>query len=244
MSGHSKWSQIKHKKSLTDVKKGKVFSKIARIISLAAKEGGTDPAANAKLRLSIEQAHSVNMPNDNIEKAIKRGGGELDGEKIEPVIYEAYGPGGVALILEGITDNKNRTAAEIKHLLDRENSKLAEAGSVLWMFDKKGAIEIDFSAASSKTKEDLELAVIDSGADDFHWREEEILEIYVQPNNLEKVKKNLENRGLAANSSSLDWVAKNPIKVADPRLKIQLEKLFNALDENEDISEIYSNLDE
>lgn len=175
MSGHSHWSSIKHKKGATDAKRGKIFSKISRLISVAAKEKGSDPDSNPKLRLAIEKAHEANMPKDNIERAIKKGAGELEGVKIEEVIYEAYGPNGVALIIEGITDNKNRTLSEVKHILSRHGGKLAAAGSVKYMFDFQDG----------------------------------------------------------------EWVPKYPMEIEN---KKPIEKLFEALDENDDIQEIYSNL--
>jgi len=178
MSGHSKWSSIKHRKAITDAKRGKIFSKLSRLISIAAKEKGGDPESNPKLRMAIEKARQMNMPKDNIERAVKRGTGQLEGVKMEEIIYEAYGPAGVALIIEGITDNKNRTLSEIKHTLGRFNGKLAEAGSVKYLFDKKGE----------------------------------------------------------------DWIPKYPLEITDKQTKKQLEKLFEALDENDDVQEIYSNL--
>jgi len=177
MSGHSHSKTIKHRKDAVDAKRGKIFSKISRLISVAAKEKGGDPETNPKLKLAIEKAREANIPKDNIEKAIKRGTGQIEGVKIEEFTYEAYGPAGVALIIEGITDNKNRTLAEIKHILSRFGGKLANSGSVKYLFDKKGD----------------------------------------------------------------DWLAKYPLEI-DPKTKGQLEKLFEALDENEDVQEIYSNL--
>jgi len=178
MSGHSHWHNIKFKKELTDKKRGKTLSKISRLITVAAKEKGADPETNPKLKLAIEKAKEVNMPKDNIEKAIKRSSEQTEGSQIEEILYEAYGPGGVALIIEGITDNKNRTIAEIRHILTKFGGKLAESGSVRYMFDKKGP----------------------------------------------------------------DWLPKYPMEIADDKTKKQLENLFEALDENDDIQEIYSNL--
>lgn len=178
MSGHSKWSKTKHIKAVADVKKGKIFSKMARMISVAAKEKGGDPETNPKLRLAIEQARAVNMPKDNIERAIKRGTGEIEGAKIESAIYEAYGPGGVAIIIEIITDNKNRTLSEIKHILSAHQAKLAQAGSVKYLFEQKNS----------------------------------------------------------------DWIPKYPMST-NAKTKAQIEKLFEALDEQDDVQEIYSNLE-
>ncbi|HEB01373.1 MAG TPA: YebC/PmpR family DNA-binding transcriptional regulator [Candidatus Portnoybacteria bacterium] len=237
MSGHSKWSKIKHKKAITDVKKGKIFSKIARMISVTAREKGGDPETNSNLRLAIEKAKSVNMPRENIERAVRRGAGEGE-EKLEEVTYEAYGPGGIALIIEGITDNKNRAVSEIKHILSKHNGKLAETGSVQWSFERKGVITIE-----NKKGEEIELKLIEAGAEDIKLKDG-FLEIYTKVEELEKVKNNLAKEGLTVESVSLDWLPKNPATIENPKDKEQLEKLFEALDENDDINEIYSNLAE
>ncbi len=237
MSGHSKWSQIKRKKGVADVQRGKIFSKVAKMISVAAREGG-DPEMNSKLRMAIEKAREVNMPRDNIERAIKRGTGEVKGVKIEEISYEAYGPGGIALIIEVATDNKNRTLSEIKHILSRFGGRLGESGSVKWMFSRKGVIECEISG--DKNKNDLELLIIDAGAEDIK-KKGEILEIYTKEGELDKVKENLESQGIKIKSASLDWIAKDSVTIEDKKTKEQLEKLFEALDEQEDVQEIYSN---
>ena len=242
MSGHSHWSSIKHKKAITDAKRGKIFSKLARMISVAAKQG-SDPKSNANLRLAIEQARSFNMSSDKIEKAIKKVTGELGGEaRLEEVAYEAYGPGGIAIIIEGITDNKNRSLGEIKQILIQNGGKLAETGSVQWLFERKGAIimEKGLQEQDSKDKENLELKVIEAGAEDFQWRNN-LLEIYTKVENLEKVKNILENQGLKIESTSLDWVAKEKIELPEKERK-KCQKLFEALDESETVQAIYSNL--
>ncbi|MCK4454318.1 YebC/PmpR family DNA-binding transcriptional regulator [Candidatus Parcubacteria bacterium] len=243
MSGHSHFSSIKHKKEITDAKRGKIFSKLARQISVAVREKGSDPETNSGLRLVIEKAKSVNMPKDNIERAIKRGTGELAEEKLEEVMYEAYGPGGIAIIIEGITDNKNRALGEIKQILNQAGGKLADSGSVKWMFERKGAIIIEIPKSeirNPKFKENLELKVIEAGADDIYWHNE-TLDVYTKPEDLEKVKKNLEEQGIRAESASLDWVAKDEIKLEEKEAKAA-ERLFELLDENEAVQEIYSNL--
>lgn len=242
MSGHSKWSQIKHKKAITDAKKSKIFGKLARIITLAAKGKGGNPETNAPLRLAIDNARSLNMPADNIERAIKRGTGEIEGVVMEEVSYDAYGPGNVALIITGITDNKNRTLGEVRNILNKLNGKLAEGG-VGWLFDKKGVIELSTEENSGKNKDELELAVIEAGAEDIKW-DDNILKIYTQPENFEATKKNLEKTGLKIASSSLDLIPKTPIEITDEKIKNQLEKLLDALDEHDDVNEIYSNLKE
>jgi len=241
MSGHSHFKSIKHAKGITDAKKGKVFSKISHLISIAAKEGGGNPETNAKLRLATEQARAVNMPKDNIQRAIDRGSGKVADEKLEQFVFEAYGPRGIAIIIEGITDNKNRTLGEIKQILNQNGGKLAGEGSVRWMFEREGAIVINSKIQMSNVKkEDLELIAIEAGAEDIYWHED-FLDVYAKPEELEKVKKNLEEKGVKIDSSSLDWVAKEMVGVAEKE-KESCQKLFEALDENEAVQDIYSNL--
>jgi len=242
MSGHSHAKTIKHAKELTDKKRGQIFSKLSRIISVAVKEGGGNPETNSKLRIAIEEARSFNLPKDNIERAIKKGIGEIAGEKLEEVIFEGFGPGGIALMVEGITDNKNRTLGEIKQILNQNNGKLASEGSVKWMFERKGVIMVDLKLQNEEfqNKEKLELTAIEAGTEDIFWYDD-LLDIYTKPENLEKVKKILEEKGIKIESSSLDWVAKEIID-AGPKEKEACEKLFEALDENEAVQEIYSNL--
>jgi len=243
MSGHSHARTIKHKKGIADAKKGKIFSKFARLISIAAKENGGDPETNPKLRMAIEKARSFNMPSDNIERAIKRGTGELEGATLEEFLYEAYGPAGTALIIEGVTDNKNRTLSEIKHILDANGGKLAQGGSVQWLFERRGVILINPASQTQnqKSKEELELLAIDSGAEDIYWHEN-TLDVYTKIDDLESVKKKFEDQNMIIESASLDWVAKNPIEINDDKTRGELNRLFEALDENDDVQEIYSNL--
>ena len=233
MSGHSHFATIKHKKGIADAKRGKIFSKMARVITIAAKEKGADPDTNPGLRMAIDQAKKVNMPKDNIERAIKKGTGELAGDHLEEITLEAYGPEKTAIILEGITDNRNRTLSEVKIILNQYNGKLANEGSVKWLFDKKGIIVLN---VEGKDKEELELAVIEAGADDITW-EENLLHIYTKPEELEKVKKNLEGNDIE--SANLGWKPKETIEVS--RME-SIQKLFEALDDNDDVQEIYSNL--
>jgi YebC/PmpR family DNA-binding regulatory protein len=242
MSGHSHWAGIKYKKSLADLKRGQVFSKLAREIEVASREGGGDPELNPKLRMAIEKARSINMPSENIEKAIKRGTGKIEGAKFEPVIFEAYGPGGVAIIIEGITDNKNRALGEIKQILNQNGGKLVSEGAVRWMFERKGAIIVDckLQIEDLKDREKLEMTAIEAGAEDLYWHND-ILDIYTKPEELEKVKKNLEEKKIKIESTSLDWVPKEMVEL-DEKQKEACQKLFEALDENEAVQEIYSNL--
>lgn len=240
MSGHSKWSQIKHKKALSDAKKGKIFSKMARQISVAARARGGDPETNPALRMLIDKARSFNMPQENIERAAKKGAGELEGQKFEEFTLEAFGPGNVALIIEGTTDNKNRTISEIKFLLTQYGGKLANIGSVLWLFEKCGIVNT--KKESGVDKQDLEMSLIDAGAEDFKWLDEENLESYSQPENLEEFKKALQKIRVSIAESSLGWRPKNEIQIAEQKIRKQIEKLLEALDENDDVNEIYSNL--
>ncbi|MDP3991158.1 MAG: YebC/PmpR family DNA-binding transcriptional regulator [Candidatus Nealsonbacteria bacterium] len=234
MSGHSHWHSIKYKKGAADAKKGKVFSKISKEITIAAKEGGKDISFNPKLRMAVEKARSFNMPAENIERAIKKGTGEIEGEKLVSVAFEAYGPGGIAVIIEGITDNTNRTLGEIKQILSQYNGKMVGEGGVKWMFDKKGVIEAAF-----ENEEEAELTAIEAGAEDVNFQDG-VLSIYTKPEELEKVKTKLETKGIKIEGTSLDWVAKESIKVSE-REEATCQKLFEALDENEAVQEIYYN---
>ncbi len=241
MSGHSHAKTIRREKNITDQKRGQMFSKMARLISVAVKQGGANPETNPKLRGAIETARSLNMPKDNIDRAIKRGTGEIAAEKLEEVLFEAYGPGGIALIIEGITDNKNRTLGEIKQILNQNNGKLANAGSVKWLFEKKGVIEVPSDKKEDKRKkEDLELLAIEAGAEDIYWHNS-LLDVYTKIEELERVKKNLEEKGIKIEGASLDWVAKEEISV-DEKAKESCQKLFESLDENDAVQEIYSNV--
>jgi len=242
MSGHSHWSTIKRQKQAADKKRGQIFSKLSRAISIAAREGRGDHETNPKLRLAIEQAKDFNMPKENIEKAIKRGTGELEGGELEKILFEAYGPAGVAIIIEGITDNKNRSLAEITQILRQHNAKLASGGSVKWLFDRKGVVVIDSKTQdeSLQKKDALELAVIEAGAEDIYWHNS-FLDIYVKIEDLEEVKESLKKKGISIEVASLDWVANKMVEI-DEKEKEALERLFESLDENDAVQEIYSNL--
>jgi YebC/PmpR family DNA-binding regulatory protein len=229
-----------HEKGLADAKRGMAFSKLARMISIAVKDG-KDPAMNSKLRMAIDKAREINMPTDNIERAIKRGAGELEGAKLEEFIFEAFGPGKIAIIIEVITDNKNRTLNEVKKMLGQSGGKLAAAGSVRWLFERKGVITISLTNNQEKfNKDNLELKAIETGAEDIFWHED-FLDVRTKAEKLEEVKKNFEAQNIKLESSSLDWVPKETINI-DEKDKTNCQKLFETLDENEDVQEIYSNL--
>jgi len=243
MSGHSHAKTIKHAKEITDQKRGQIFSKMARLISIAVKEGGADPETNAKLKTAIERARSFNMPGGNIDRAIKQATGAGEGGNLSEFLFDAYGPGGISIVIEGITDNKNRTLGEIKQILNQYNGKLAQEGSVRWSFERKGIIVIaENQPEPENNKETLELKAIEAGAQDLFWQEN-LLEIHTLANDLQKVKNELEKQKIKIESASIGWVAKNEIGTPENE-KQQAEKLFLALDENNDVQDVYSNLKE
>jgi YebC/PmpR family DNA-binding regulatory protein len=238
MSGHSHAKTVMATKMANAAKKGKIYSKYGRLITIAVKDGGGsgDPEKNSKLKAVIEQAKKLNMPKENIERAIKKGTGELASESLEGVSFEGFGPGGIAIIIEGITDNVNRTLGEIKVILNQNNGKMAGEGAVKWMFERKGVIMV---SKNEKTKEELEIIAIEVGADDINFNKENI-DIYTKPEDLELVKNSLEERGLKIESSNLDYVPKEEVEISEKE-KDQAEKLFEALEENDAVNNIYSN---
>ncbi len=237
MSGHSHWAGIKHKKEAEDKKRGKIFSKLSQVISVAAKDG-SDPEMNPKLKQAIEEAKRFNMPKENIERAIKRGSGEGGGAALEEAIYEAVFPNSISLIIETITDNKNRTILEIRQIIQKYGGKIADSGSVKWLFERKGIIEIE-KEENIKT-DDIELKIIDSGADDYFI--EEGIEVYANQEKIDEVKNNLLKNGLKISSVKIGWLPKNTIKVSEKDIE-KYEKLLEALDENTSVQEIYSNIE-
>jgi len=243
MSGHSKWTQIKRQKGVTDQKRGALFTKLANVITIAAREGGRDPEMNFKLRLAMEKAKQANMPKDNIERAIRRGTGEVPGVQIEEVTYEGFGPGGVALVIEAITDNKNRTASTLRHILLKYGGNLSGTKSVLWMFSHKGILKIAKSHIQNIAKEELELKVIDVGVEDIIEENDE-LTILTKPENLQKVKENLEAQNIKADYVEIELIAKDKINIEDKNIRDKIEKLFEELDGLDDIDNFYSNYGE
>jgi YebC/PmpR family DNA-binding regulatory protein len=236
MSGHSKWAQIKHKKAATDAKKSANFSKLTALITVAAREKGGDSNTNPKLRMAVEKAHSFNMPAENIERAIKKGTGELEGIIIEELFIEAYGPNGKPILITAVTDSKNRTISEIKHLLSKHEGKMAGSGSVKWMFEEKGQIILE----NQKIDDELELKLIGLGVEDIKENETEI-EIITQPHNLEIIKEELLKSKKQISESSITFLPKNPEIVSDEE-KEHLEKLFEELDNHQDVVEIYTTI--
>jgi YebC/PmpR family DNA-binding regulatory protein len=238
MAGHSHAKKVRRLKEADAKKRGQIFSKMARLIQIAVREGGANPELNPKLRMAIEMAKSYNVPSENIERAIKKASGEIGAEKLEEISFEAVLPNGIALIIEGITDNKNRTLNEIRHILNQFNGKLVNEGGVKWMFERKGCVTVDLSQQNI-SKEDLELAAIDAGAQDIYWHDDE-LDIYTEVKDLDKVKKNLIEKGIKIESATLDWIPKER-KEVNEKQKESLMKLFEILDESDSIQEIYSN---
>lgn len=236
MSGHSKWAQIKRQKGAADKKKGQVFSKLARAITLAAKDGEADPSANFKLRMSIEKAREMSMPSDNIERAIARAAGTAEGSALEEVIYEGYGPFGTAFLVEAATDNKNRTVSNIKHLFSKHNGNLGAAGSVAWQFVTRGQILVVRAGADMT---DLELAAIDAGAEDVR-ESAEGLEVYTRPLDLKGIREKLESLGAKIAQAQIIKESSQGVDLS-PEQKPAVDALFAALEDDEDVIAVHTN---
>lgn len=241
MSGHSKWAGIKHKKAIVDAKKGKEFTKVANMLTMAAKQGGADPKMNFSLRLAMDKAKAVNMPSTNIDRAIKRGTGELGGAAPEELVYEGYGPGGVAIFVEVMTDNRNRTASDVRSILSKYGGNMAEAGAVAFNFEQKGQINLD-PKEQKVNIEELELAIIESGADDFESGPNELI-IYTKKANLQEVKEYLENNSIIINEAEITYIPKNEILIDDQNMANRIIKLVDALEELEDVTAVHANFD-
>lgn len=236
MSGHSKWASIKHKKAIVDSRRGQAFTKLANLIAVAARSGA-DPEMNFKLRLAIQKAKEASMPAANIERAIKKGSGQLGGEQVEEIVYEGYAPGGVAVLIEVATDNRNRTAAEVRSTLTKHGGRLAEPGSVAYQFQQRGVIIVktdDIEAAG--------LEAIEAGAEDFEEGEGELV-VYTQPRDLDKVKKALETSGLEIANAELSYRNQSTVKITDPKVAGQITRILDALEELDDVTSTYANFD-
>ncbi len=236
MAGHSKWANIKHKKAKEDAKRGQMFTKMARQITVAVKEGGPDPESNFKLRLAIDAARGINMPNDNIERAIQRGVGGLDGDNFEEIIYEGYGPGGVAIMLTTLTDNRNRTAGEVRHRFSKYGGNLGESGCVAWMFDRKGLLVLE---RDGYDEDEVMLQVLEAGAEDMVVNED-VFEITTDPTDFIQVKQALEAEGMKFLGAEISWIPKNTI-VIDAQMQDTIEKLIDALEELDEVQDVYAN---
>lgn len=240
MSGHSKWSTIKRKKGALDAKRGKIFSKLNKEIMVAARLGGGDPSGNPRLRAAIAAAKAENMPKENIERAIKKGTGELaGGNNYEEVIYEGYGPGGVAVLVESLTDNKNRTVSEIRHIFTKHGGSMGEAGCVAWMFEKKGVIAFD----KNKVEEDTLLeAALEAGAEDLQVGESEF-EVITDAASFEKVKAALEAKGFVWENAEIQMHPKTTVRIEDEKPAQQLLKLMEMLEDHDDVQKVFANFD-
>lgn len=244
MSGHSKWHNIQARKGKQDAKRGNVFSKYSKLITVAAKSGCSDPDTNFSLRLAIEKARSAGVPKDNIERAIKAGAGELKGDQIEEQMYECYGPGGVAILIKTVTDNRNRTVSEIKHLLSQNGGSMGGSGSVLWMFQQFGIVEIKnfkfkISSGGEKNRDEFELDLIDSGAEEFVDSGDDLI-IRTKVENLQKVLYKLKEVCISADESRLEWVAKDKVKI-EKEAEEKLDKLLEALADHDDVDDFFTN---
>ncbi|MDA1010840.1 MAG: YebC/PmpR family DNA-binding transcriptional regulator [Chloroflexi bacterium] len=239
MSGHSKWSSIKHKKAATDAKKGQLFTKLARDITMAARAGDPDTESNAGLRLAVQKAKQANMPNDNIDRAIKKAVGGGDADNLEEVTYEGYGPGGTAVIVQAVTDNRNRTVAEVRHAFSRGGGNMADSGAVAWQFDQRGLIQV---VVGDRDREELGLVAIEAGAVDVDLSGDETLEVVTDAVELHRVREALEAEGLTVDSAELAPVPKSRIAL-DEKDAMAALRLFERLDELDDVSRVYSNAD-
>jgi YebC/PmpR family DNA-binding regulatory protein len=240
LSGHSKWSSIKHKKGAADAKRGKLFSKLARAIIVAAKEGGPDPTNNLSLQNAIEKARSYSMPKDNIERAIAKGAGEgADGDAFETVVYEGYGPEGVAVVVEALTDNRNRTASDIRHAFTKHGGSLGTTGAVLWQFERRGVVVVPAEGAD---EEELFLAAADAGAEDVE-ADGDIFQVTSAPETLAAVREAIEAAGFRVDSAELSMMPKTTVAVEDESAAKSVMRLIDALEDNDDVQDVYANFD-
>ncbi len=239
MSGHNKWSTIKHKKGKADAKRGQLFTKIIREITTAAREGGGDPDGNPRLRAAVLAARNGNMPADNITKAIQRGTGELPGVAYEEILYEGYGPGGVAVMLQVLTDNRNRTTAEVRHLFSKFGGNLGESGCVSFLFKKQGYLMVPRSGAD---EDSVMEAALEAGAEDFIAEDEELFEIYTAPEDLHKVKAILEERDIPVEEAKLDMVPSTQVRLEDKKAD-QMIRLMDAFEDHDDVQNVWANFD-
>jgi YebC/PmpR family DNA-binding regulatory protein len=240
MSGHSKWSSIKHKKGAADAKRGQLFTKLTRALIVAAKDGGPDPAANLALQNAIDKARAASMPKDNIERAIARGSGTgADAAAYEHISYEGYGPGGVAVYVDVLTDNRNRTAGEVRHIFARHDGNLAESGAVAWLFERKGVVLVDRESAD---EDELTLAAADAGAEDV-VEEGSSFEVTCAPEDLHAVREALEGTGIAVTDAEVTMLPKTTVAIEDEAVARKLLKLIDGLEENDEVQDVYANFD-
>jgi YebC/PmpR family DNA-binding regulatory protein len=239
MSGHSKWSTIKHKKGAADAKRGKIFTRIIKEMTVAARLGGGDPASNPRLRAAVAEAKAANMPKDNVERAIKRGTGELEGATYEEITYEGYGPGGVALMVETMTDNSNRTTPEIRHIFEKSGGNFGTPGSVRFQFERKGYFSIEKKAVS---EDKLMEVALEAGADDLRTEDSDAFEVYTSPENFEQVRQALEKNNIPTIEAKLGQIPANYVKLDENKAK-QMIRMMEMLDDHDDVQNVWSNFD-
>lgn len=239
MAGHSKWANIKHKKGAADAKRGKIFTRLIKEITVAARMGGGDPDGNPRLRTAIASARSENMPKDNIVRAIKKGTGELEGEVYDEILYEGYGPGGVAVLVECMTDNRNRTVADVRHFFAKSNGNLGESGCVAWMFDKKGQIVVD---KATTTEDELMELALEAGAEDV-VEEDEQFQVLTTPDDFDEVRESLEKAGVAFVEASVTMIPQNIVEVTEEKPAKALLKLLENLEDHDDVQNVHANFD-
>lgn len=238
MSGHSKWANIKHRKGKSDAQRGKIFTKLGREIAIVVKQGGPDPESNSKLRDVIAKAKTVNMPNDNITRSIKKAAGETDGANYEEVVYEGYGPGGVAVIVEAMTDNRNRTAGDVRCFFDKSGGNLGTSGCVSFMFEKKGIILLENTGKINE--DDFMMEVLELGAEDFK-AEEEYFEVLTSPEDFSKVREALEKKGYSFLEAEIKAIPSTMTKLTDPKQIEQMDKMIDNLEDLDDVQNVYHN---
>jgi len=242
MSGHSKWANIKHRKGKQDEQKGKLFTKLGRELIVAAKMGGPNPEANFRLKIAIQKAKAANMPSENINRAIQRGAGGQESGGLEELVYEGYGPGGAAIMVSVLTDNRNRTAGEIRHIFSKNGGSLGETGCVSWMFEKKGVLTIN-KQGMNMAEDDLLLLALDKGAEDVRTVDDETVEIITSPQDFQSVKEGLEKEGISFADAELTMVPLTTVEVKDPEQARLLLRLMERLDEHEDVQDSYTNFE-
>jgi YebC/PmpR family DNA-binding regulatory protein len=239
MAGHSKWANIKHRKSKQDAQRGKIFTKLAREIMVAARQGGGDPSANFRLRIAIEKAKEANLPNDNINRAIQKGIGGSDGENYEEVVYEGYGPGGVAVTLNIMTNNRNRTAGDMRYIFSKHGGNMGETGCVSWMFEKKGYLMLK-KEELNMSEDDLLIIGLEAGAEDIKF-EDDMVEIFTTLEDFEEVKSKLEQNGFKFEEAEISMIPQNTVEITDVEQAKKLIKLMDAFEEHDDVQNVYAN---
>jgi len=241
VSGHSKWANIKHKKGIADARRGALFTKLGREIIVAARQGGGEPANNFRLKIAVEKARAANMPNDNIQRAIQKGVGGGEGANYEELRYEGYGPGGVAVMVNVLTDNRNRTAGEMRHLFSKNGGNLGETGCVGWMFKEKGQLTVP-RAETKQSEDDLMLLVLDAGAEDLESDEDNYL-VYTAPEDLERVRQALLDQSIPVVEAAVNLIPENTVEVADAEQARKIVRLLDALEDHDDVQGVYSNFE-